>query len=283
MNYVKFGKIVTSLRKEQSDFETGRPLSQKQLAQAANLPYQTIGKIERGELVNLRDDILTNLASALNLNTAERQEFWMASQEHEGNHDTSSEQAFHHIYQQFSQIKQPAFLLNPFYDLVAVNQPFLTLYGLEMRQLLENHSACNLAILLFKPDSPLRSRLGVHWYQTANLHLRFFRCISLRYRYTSYFNEIIKRLRGLPDFSALWQSHTQICDDFYSHIGELRHDHPVYGLLYYSVTLTDTRIPTGPLYLVTLIPNNTETFHCFTKLFRSDGSTCSKIEYRRKE
>lgn len=167
MNKRNFGKVIKSLRQEQFDFTSGHTWTQAQLAQAANLSTATIGKIEQGRRVNLSGADLLQLADALQLSTLERREFFAAATEVEQSQiatDRASAQSmFQHVWHIFRDVQLPAYIIDPFADLVGVNATLMRFYGVTLDTL---HAArdsaigCNVLNLVFRPTTFLYVSMG---------------------------------------------------------------------------------------------------------------------------
>ena len=76
MEHTVFGKVVAALRKEQISFHSGQTWSQQDLAIESGLTPRIVGRIERGEQARLDGDVLGSLATAFNLTSLERREFF---------------------------------------------------------------------------------------------------------------------------------------------------------------------------------------------------------------
>ena len=201
----KFGRILRSLREELVDHRTGKVLSQVQLSLKANLPEQTVGKIERGEQTRIDGETLVKLADALGLNALARREFFAAALEIEQwsrflNY-AEVEAAYENILSDFASVQSPAYLFNSLFDVLCVNTPMMKFHNLSRDFLhADAEGRTNILIILFDPDSPLRMTMGNRWKEIALSNFLLFRISSLPYRYTTRYDQLIARLFSMPDF-----------------------------------------------------------------------------------
>ena len=141
-----FGRAVAALRKDQIDFASGNSWSQRKLADETGLTSRIVGKIERGSQMRLDRGTLRELARAFKLTSLERREFFaMASEiadEEIVRADLDHHDVFAKVWALLSTICTPAFLMDPFGDLVGV-QPLCT----RLSQLQTGHNA-------MKPEAP---------------------------------------------------------------------------------------------------------------------------------
>ncbi len=269
----KFGRILRSLRQELVDHRTGKVLSQVQLSLKANLPEQTVGKIERGEQTRIDGETLVKLADALGLNALARREFFAAALEIEQwsrflNYE-EVEAAYENILSDFVSVQSPAYLFNSLFDVLCVNTPMMNFHNLSRDFLqadAEAEARTNILIILFDPDSPLRMTMGNRWKEIALSNLLLFRISSLPYRYTTRYDQLIARLFSMPDFRSLWFQALHAEGNFYSRARAFRYNHGGFGLVDYMVTTTTTLTSYGPLYLSTLVPCHERTTELFREL-----------------
>jgi len=122
-----FGHLVSTLRKESRN-EFDEPMTQYDLAELARIPLITLQKIEQGRQVNVKPDILLSLAEALHLNSRATQTFFLASL---GIKDVqtikqiaSPQDVLADLTQTLSQLQTPAYIMDGFGDIVALNPGF---------------------------------------------------------------------------------------------------------------------------------------------------------------
>ncbi len=258
MNRKQFGKIVKSLRKEHMDWETGRAWTQRKLAEEANLSLDIIEKIEQGSRKIVQYEELRQIAAALQLSTLERREFFAAAAEismstilqKEADEDANFTQVWRHL----SSTRQPAFLFSSLYDLVGINASMMAFHGLAREGLMkarESEMGCNVLGLLFAHNAVLRTAMQSEWQQIAVSNIYQFRFTSLRYRYTTRFEVLLKELRKLPDFQRLWMKTRLHGKDFFSQLRDFNYLHEQHGPVHYGVTMTSTLTRCGHLYLST--------------------------------
>ncbi|MCB0176004.1 MAG: helix-turn-helix domain-containing protein, partial [Anaerolineae bacterium] len=207
MNRKAFGKLIAALRKEHFDQEDNR-LTQAMLAERAQkldplspLNEIIIGKIERGERAILDDQTLLSLADTLELSMGERREFYLAATglDDEQIHATkkTAEEILATVIQMLTDIQLPALLLDPYLDVIAINDILLNLYQtsqIDLYSRMDQPAGFNLLGFIFSADfEPQRQLLGQQqWRNFAVGNVIYFRRTTLRYRTTKYFTALIK-------------------------------------------------------------------------------------------
>ncbi len=270
----RLGQIVKSLREDLRDIETDKPLSQAKLGEVSRLGKATIGKIERGQQAKLGEEILLPLANALNLHTFMRRELFAAAVGVEqewplAKCGQAAEQAYQHVESILDEVCLPAYLFDPFCDLIALNEPMMRFHCLSAESLAaiqQLPAGANVLALLFQPDSPLRESMGRRWDDIARSNVQQFLFTSLRFRYTERFQELLPALKRLRNFRSIYREQRESPDDFYSQLRSFEYQHATYGFVRYVVTNTATRTPFGRLILATFVPLDVATAETFTKL-----------------
>ena len=270
----RFGQIVESLRRDLRDYETDKPWSQEKLGEVSGLGKATIGKIERGKQAKLGEEILLPLANALNLHTFMRREFFTAAVGVEqewplAECGQAAEQAYQHVESILDEVCLPAYLFDPFCDLIALNEPMMRFHCLSAESLAAMQQApagANVLALLFQPSSPLHESMGRRWEAIARSNVQQFLFTSLRFRYTERFREVLPALKRLQNFRSIYREQRESPDDFYSQLRQFEYQHVKYGFVRYVVTNTATRTPFGRLTLATFVPLDVATAETFLGL-----------------
>ena len=142
MDKKDFGQLVAILRKESRN-EFDEPMTQYDLAELARIPLITLQKIEQGRQMNIKPDMLLNLAEALQLNSRAAQAFFLASL---GIKDVqtvkqivSPQDVLADLTQTLSQLQTPAFILDGFGDMLVINPTGLAAFNLETSHLHAPH------------------------------------------------------------------------------------------------------------------------------------------------
>jgi transcriptional regulator with XRE-family HTH domain len=268
-----FGKIVAALRKERFDPIQGRAWTQKHLAQTANLSERLVANIERGDKVNLEGDILAGLADAFSLSTLERHEFYAlaaeVTEEHAVNASHNPQQVREQVFTVIDNLRQPAFVYDDYFDIVAANSASLALHGIPVDWLLNmaaRHGAANFMQVIFAPDSPMRRSMARNWEGLAGGNMAQFRAMSLRHRHTRRFRTLFTRLCALPDFLVFWSSTQQAQTDIASRMRVHNYPHPEYGRLFYSVFAVTSYSFDNHLHVTALMPLDDMTASVFSEL-----------------
>lgn len=277
-----FGQIVTALRKEQIDFASGHSWSQHRLADETGLTARIVGKIERGEQARLDREILEGLARAFQLTSFERREFFaMASEAADASlvrAALGSEEVFAQVWALLDTLCAPAFLMDPFADVIGVNRALLAFHDLNLAQLKAVRTtaagANNIAMLL-APGGRLRQMLGRGWRPIALANVQQWRAMTLRYRHTARFRQLFSALSAYPDFYGLWEdSHGEGYDD-YSRLRSYSYLHGAHGPVVYTVFTNTSISGYGELYLSTFVPQDRVTTVLFQELAGKRGEALS--------
>lgn len=282
MEHRTFGKIVAALRREQFDFASGHSWSQQQLAEATGLTARIVGKIERGEQARLDGEILQGLARAFELTSFERREFFaMASEVTEAGlmrATLGDEGVFGQVWRLLDTLCAPAFLMDPFADIIGVNRALLAFHDLSLAQLRATRTAgggANNLVLLLAPDATLRRMLGRGWRPIALANVQQWRAMTLRYRHTPRYRRLFTSLCAYPDFQRLWADSHEDGHDDYSLLRSYSYLHGAHGPVAYTVFTNTSLSAYGDLYLSTFVPQDRETTVLFQELAGKSGQALS--------
>lgn len=284
MNRKNFGQLITALRNEQFDPILGRAWTQKMLAEQTGLTERIIGDIERGQRVNLDAATLLALAKAFRLSTLERREFFAAVTEIE-DVDTSAnkrpaQEILEELLETLATIHMPAFIHDPFFDLIAMNSLYRTFHQLP-QSTFRNGTAISLEHnylgLAFGEKAFLKRSLPQLWRQYVLRNILQFRYMTLRYRHTTYFQALFRALYKELVFREIWAQCLYLADDVYSQIKINDYYHNYHGRISYAMTLTSTLTPYGYLYLSVLVPRDQYTDDVFAYLRRENKLHIDKI------
>ena len=282
MEHRTFGRVVAALRREQIDFASGHSWSQRQLAEETGLTVRIVGKIERGEQARLDGAILEGLAQAFQLTPFERREFFaMASEVTDASlvrGALGSEDVFAQVWAMLDTLCAPAFLMDPFADIIGVNRALLAFHDLNLAQLKAARTTAagaNNIVLLLAPGGRLRQMLGRGWRPIALANMLQWRAMTLRYRHTARFRQLFSALSAFPDFYGLWaDSHEDGYDD-YSRLRSYSYLHGAHGPVAYTVFTNTSVSAYGELYLSTFVPQDRVTTVLFQKLAGKGGQALS--------
>ena len=220
MNRVDFGKLVASLRKEHEN-EDGTSWTQEKLAQETNLAAgmpifsrDIICSIELGKR-SLEGRMLVALATALQLTSDERKEFFLASSGIDTSQIACRENDPRKVYSQvIESIKElcvPALVLDSYCNILAVNDILLKLADFPQPIIIQGakydpaHSP-NLLRFIFSEDVSkyLLKLMGEEFQNCACAAINAFRTFSLAYRSTQYFQDLLQELRKSRLFKQYW-------------------------------------------------------------------------------
>ncbi|MDE0076180.1 MAG: helix-turn-helix domain-containing protein [Caldilineaceae bacterium] len=280
MDHLTFGKVVASLRKEQTNFRNGQNWSQQDLANESGLTPRIVGRIERGEQARLDGGVLGTLAKAFNLTSLERREFFAMASEVTGQEivreDLCDNEVFTEVWELLNGLCAPAFLTNPFSDIVGVNRSLLLFHGINIQVLQAFRSTAvgvNNLGLLFEPNTPLKQVLGYGWRSIAHANVQQWRVATLRYRHTDRFRQLFTALSAFTDFRMMWAAgnDAEYAIEDCSRLRSCIYKHGVHGSVAYTVFVNISLSASGDLYLCTFVPHNSDTATLFQKLAGDDN------------
>ncbi len=273
-----FGRIVKSLREDLRDPHTGKPWSQQHLADAIGKSRRIIGRIEKGEQIKLEDDLLA-LSDALNLHAFMRREFLAAAVDIDeewciDDCDQEAEQAFQHAWSILESVHLPAYLFDPVYDLIGINNTMMRFHGLTLEALdamKQTKVGANVLALLYQRNSQLQYSMGKRWQDIARSNVQQFLFTSLPVCHTKRFQVLLPALKQLPDFPFDYWKQREAPEPFYSQLRPFEYHHALYGRVNYTVANTSTRTPYGYLILAIFVPLDAETSAIFSKIQEADA------------
>ena len=275
MEHVTFGKVVAALRREQINYNNGQNWSQQDLADETGLTPRIVGKIERGEQARLDGEILGSLANAFNLTSLERREFFTIASEVADKEmvrkDLCDNEVFTEVWDLLNDLCVPAFLTDPFSDLVGVNRSLLLFHNISVQELQAFKSTAvgvNNLGLLFTSDTPLKQVLGHGWWSIAHANVQQWRVATLRYRHTIRFRELFVALSAFSEFRTMWAAgnDAEYAIEDCSRLRSCIYKHGIHGSVAYTVFVNISLSASGELYLCTFVPQNGDTANLFQKM-----------------
>jgi transcriptional regulator with XRE-family HTH domain len=283
MNKQDFGQLVAILRKESRN-EFDETMTQYDLAQIAKIPLITIQKIEQGRQANLKADLLLNLANALNLSPHARRVFFLASvgiKESETLAPTvEPEDVLAELTLTLSQLQTPAFILDGFGDIIAINPSSTEVYNLEVRQLHTPHllSQHNFNRLLFSPEfEKQHAMLEETQFEFARRTVMLFKLWTLKYRNHWYFQRLLPELNRYPVFRQHWQSPSFHNEDIFIQYNHVTLKHPRLGPLKFLSSPTQAITTQGDLNLFSFQPLDALTAEVCIQLTRGLGTQAIRV------
>jgi transcriptional regulator with XRE-family HTH domain len=277
MNRVEFGQLVKALRQEHRD-EKDIVWTQKKLGQETGLGELIIGKIERGQRINLDEVTLLRLVNALQLTSLERREFFFAALGIDGQQVARKESdpkiVLNDLLQKIKEIQLPVHISDPYGDVIAANSITIALLNisptyLNTAQVLP--AGFNHMRVVFDPKSGFKELVGSQWHNVAIHVMQLYRGFSLRYRYSNYFGSTLKALFKYPLFKQYWQYAYQYDEDFYLNSVQYNYYHRTYGPLSYLATSTQVLTQAGELHLVIYCPASPKTSEVFKEIVKQVG------------
>ena len=281
MEHTVFGKVVAALRKEQISFHSGQTWSQQDLAIEPGLTPRIVGRIERGEQARLDGDVLGSLATAFNLTSLERREFFamaieVADQEIVRK-DLCDNEVFTEVWELLNSLCAPAFLTDPFSDIVGVNRSLLSFHNISLQELQSFRSTIvgvNNLGLLFAPGTPMKKALGLGWRSIAHANVQQWKVATLRCRHTIRFRQLFRELSKFAEFRMVWATgnDTEYAIEDCSRLRSCVYKHGTHGAVAYTVFVNISLSASGDLYLCAFVPQNSDTAILFHEIAGNDNS-----------
>jgi len=268
-----FGQLVATLRKEfRNEFD--EPMTQNDLAELARIPLITLQKIEQGRQANIKSGNLLNLAEALHLNSYSAQTFFLSSLGIDSFQSvkppTPPQSVLAELIQVLSSLQNPAFILDDFGDIIALNQILTAVYNVQLSQLHAPHllSQYNFNRFYFSPEfEGLQKMLGMSQSEYLHRTVTLYKRRTLKIRNHWYFKQLLPELNRYPVFREYWQSQYFLDEDIYSHYKILPLNHPILGQLKFLSSPNQATTTAGDLYLYCLQPLDAHTAQVCLQLY----------------
>ncbi|MFN8385307.1 MAG: helix-turn-helix transcriptional regulator [Anaerolineales bacterium] len=282
MKREEFGELLAALRQDLN-------WTQFQLAEAADTDEPIVSQIERGVKKHFEPELLFNLANALQLNTLERREFFLAASGldqkqivRQPTAATSTDvfnvrKILDKMVELTGQIRLPAFITDVYSDVVAVNTIMLSFFKVSS-QLFENMDQIpggyNTARFNFGKDLAARGHVLDHWDNYALNSMRSFRENSLRYRAQPYFKYLMKAFRNpveYPLFDRYWKMVSSMEEDKENTTDYFAYRHAEFGEVRYTSSANTSTTSFGELFVVQYLPLDEDTSEIFEQIAKQAG------------
>jgi hypothetical protein len=289
MNLVDFGKLVSSLRKEHED-EEGAPWTQNKLAQECSLAAGSsifnediISNIERGKK-NLDGHILLALATALQLTSNERKEFFLAASgvdpEEIARQDDRPEKIFSQVIDRIRELYAPAIVIDAYCNVLSVNYVLLELlefpsaYGITPGTRYEQPYGYNLIRFIFSDDGSrhFQKLMGESFPDFAYTAVNMFRTFSLAYRSTQSFQDLLNELRKSRLFRRYWSEIYFRENDRQLNTTDIRVSSEKWGALSMFITTRTAFTIAGDLHVAVFVPADQKTSNACEKILSQIAS-----------
>jgi transcriptional regulator with XRE-family HTH domain len=282
MDRKEFGKLLSMLRQDMD-------LTQFQLAEYAQLDEAVISQMERGVKKYFEPELLIKLANSFHLTTIERREFFLAASGIANGQivrqpsaalmtDTiNSEKVLARMVQIIEQLNIPAFIMDVYADVLAVNNSAFTFFNTPLDLVASASSIAggfNTVRMMFGKELYMRSRITENWDHYAVGSMRFVRENSLRYRAKPYFQYLMKSFRNpveYPLFNRYWKLVSSFEQDRESNVDVFSYTHDEYGPLRYATSTTVSITPHGELFLNQYLPLDDHTRCLFEDILKKSG------------
>ncbi len=283
MNKKQFGQLIAALRKELLD-ENGKQWTQIKLAETTDLSEELIKNLENGRKVNLETDILTKLADVLKLTSGEREQLFLAASG-VGEKDIAQKQhdpeiILGDLINLMEKVQSPAFILDPFADIVASNLVLALFHDFDpnifQNESTNNPAQYNIMRLAFAPEFD-RQRKGIaDWDDLSQRMMAMFRVVSFRHRAHPYYQVLLKGLLAYPWFKKVWREERQPEYRFTDNLW-FRMNHPKFGIINCMSNTVTAITSIGDLKLYTFTPLDDQTLEIFAKMTKLVGTKAYRL------
>jgi transcriptional regulator with XRE-family HTH domain len=260
MDRKAFGKLVATLRKD-SHF------TQQRVADTCLVSVRTVAELEKGNLKKIDTDLLTKLARALRLNALESKEFFWGALGMAYPTNTPAPMLLDSLLETLKIMRIPAYITNQYFDILAANDCLMQMYTIDV-PLIEEAQEKNLLNGLFMVLHEGYQEMMKDAAQQQLLdHFHYFRGVTLRYRATERFGEVVEGLHGRfpTGFEPYWAlSRTEACAAYLPTI-PYHYVHPRYTHLSYHSAINHYAVSAGDFYLHSYIPLNEQTSSVFNE------------------
>ena len=263
-----FGKLVATLRKDNH-------FTQQRVADTCLVSVRTVAELEKGNLKKVDTDLLTKLARALRLNALESKEFFWGALGMAHPTNTPAPMLFKSLLETLKTMRIPAFITNQYFDILAANDCLMHMYAIDV-PLIEEAQEKNLLNGLFMVlHEGYQEMMKDAAHQQVLDHFHYFRGVTLRYRATQRFSELVEGLQHCypTDFERYWQFTCTEEDAAYLPTIPYHYVHPKYTHLSYHSAVNHYGCMEGDFYLHSYIPLDEPTNHIFHELGLGRAST----------
>lgn len=283
MNYKEFGRLIKALRLNSYD-ESGMKLTRQTLSESVKLTPEQLGRIERGNRKLLDYKTFHLLANSFNLTNLEKRELliiYANLSDEKPPQPSNLKTQLDGIIAILEKLKIPAYVTDPYCDIVAINAVNITLQGITddiIDYLGTLPAGYNILHSIYTPELGFKALLGEKaWIESAYMAMLFFRRSTIPYRHTEYFEDLLQELQRQEQFAIDWyashreQKHIDLPYQF------LTYDHPLYGPLSYLISESTINTAQGNNFLFIYNPMDDATASAFREIHRQSGSRAQKL------
>jgi transcriptional regulator with XRE-family HTH domain len=266
-----FGQLVKELRKTTSDHQ-GNRWTRETLSKQIHLSVDQLGRLERGDRKYYDNQSLELLADAFKLTPIERKEFFITAagitDQDYCFHLTPDEQ-LQELIETLGDVWTPAFLLDAYQDIVAINKSCLDLFMINDEIIIsakELPFGYNLLKYMYDQNLGFAQLLGPLWQDVAMIQIHQFRRTSFRFQHHDYYKQLMNELSKEPKFDIDWYTSQRDPINKYLQYEKFSYIHPIYGPLRYIATEANTESIYGELQLILYLPADFPTAATFYQL-----------------
>ncbi len=276
MEITEFGALVKAMRREVWR-QRGERWTQAELARRANATPKIISNLERGQKARIEPELLLGLANAFELTTRERAVFFECAnglrRQDLPRPGQQPDAVLANLLKTLEQYQLPAFILDDYDNVVAINSPIRHLFSTAL-SLLEDASrfpgGYNVMRLVFSEVSPFGNSIVKNKERYLRQSVYFFRFITLPYRATRFYRDMMAYFFSDPAMEAFRRVYAETFthrQDFFfeDNFATLKlPDHP--PLQFFSPPQEAVHTPYGSLYITAYLPADMLTLRYFLHL-----------------
>lgn len=282
MKAATFGQLVRELRKKTSD-TNGDPWTRETLSKKIHLSIDQLGRLERGDRKYYDSQTLELLAKAFMLIPIERKEFYIAAAgitDDDYCYHLTPEEQLEELLEVTGNVITPAFLLDAYQDIVAINKSCLDLFMIT-EELISYAKKIpfgfNLLKYMYDPFFGLEDMFGPLWQNIAMIQIHQFRRTSFRFQHHDYYKQLMNELNRGPKFDINWYASLRDPINKYLQYEAFNFTHPQYGPLNYVATEANTQTVYGELQLILYTPTDSPTAATFYQLVSSEPQNVIRL------
>jgi hypothetical protein len=180
------------------------------------------------------------------------------------------------LTERLKQTQLPGYIFDCYFNVVAINSAVVQLMDWSPNissQGLEIPPSPNALLFVFSEEGAnfLQERVGEDWTEHAFETVMLFRTVSLRYRATEHFQNLLRELKRFRLFQRCWREVYFEEKDQFVDTRHIRFKSSQWGPLVTYVTYLTALTTAGELHLCVHVPTTRETANAFSQILEQSG------------
>ncbi len=196
-------------------------------------------------------------------------------------YDHRAQPFFEQIRSILAQLQTPAFVTNSFGDLILANPGFFYVVNIDPQNLRRSQAPhpYNFYRILFSPEyDELHRKMGDSYASFVRRRVLMLKAMTLKYRNTRYYQELIPELNQFPEFKRNWQSSLFFEEDVYFLSNIFKIDHSRWGTLNFISFPVQVPAEVSDLLLFTYQPMDSRTVEVCAQIICGVGNKPIKVQ-----